>query len=101
METIERIGRDVLPEFVERDQARSLDRAEELSDVLDAALERRPDPEAADPDYAFHGAAPKAWSDGREVSGMKDALDNIYAVVRGEQREIRPDDVPEIERARG
>jgi alkanesulfonate monooxygenase SsuD/methylene tetrahydromethanopterin reductase-like flavin-dependent oxidoreductase (luciferase family) len=100
MESLERIGRDVLPQFAERDQARMLTRADRLSEIVEAAQERRPDPEVADPSYAFSGAAPKAWQDGREVSGMKDALDNIYAVVRGEQREIRPEDVPEIETTR-
>jgi alkanesulfonate monooxygenase SsuD/methylene tetrahydromethanopterin reductase-like flavin-dependent oxidoreductase (luciferase family) len=72
MESLELFGRDVLPEFVERDERAQREKAERLAPVIDAAMARKPrsdHPPLADPAYAFP-AVPPAGAD----RGARDGL---------------------------
>ena len=53
METLELFGREVMPEFVERDERRQREKAERLAPVIDAVMARKPagDHPPLDPDY--------------------------------------------------
>lgn len=62
MESIEIFGREVLPEFVERDAEARARKAERLRPHIDAALARRPSPpEPTMPDHEIV-ALPKQWA---------------------------------------
>lgn len=57
METIEHFGRDIIPEFHERDEQLQRDKAARLEPALEKALARRVDDAPPyDPDYSFGGA---------------------------------------------
>jgi alkanesulfonate monooxygenase SsuD/methylene tetrahydromethanopterin reductase-like flavin-dependent oxidoreductase (luciferase family) len=56
MESLELFGREVLPEFIARDEAAQLEKARRLAPVLEAALARKPasdHPPLTDAGYAF------------------------------------------------
>jgi hypothetical protein len=63
MESIEIFGREVLPEFAERDEAQVAAKAERLAPAIDAAMARKA--QAYEPkdigDYSFP-ALPKQWA---------------------------------------
>jgi alkanesulfonate monooxygenase SsuD/methylene tetrahydromethanopterin reductase-like flavin-dependent oxidoreductase (luciferase family) len=63
-ESLELFGREVLPEFAERDETRTREKAERLAPVIDAAMARKPagDHPPLDPDYAIV-AIPRADAD--------------------------------------
>jgi alkanesulfonate monooxygenase SsuD/methylene tetrahydromethanopterin reductase-like flavin-dependent oxidoreductase (luciferase family) len=63
MESIEIFGREVLPEFVERDEAQVKAKQQRLAPAIDKAMERRAEVyRYRDPgDYEFH-ALPKQWA---------------------------------------
>ena len=57
MESIELMGKEVLPEFIERDEKARADKAKRLAPVLEKAEARRPKSKAPlfDETYAFGG----------------------------------------------
>jgi alkanesulfonate monooxygenase SsuD/methylene tetrahydromethanopterin reductase-like flavin-dependent oxidoreductase (luciferase family) len=63
MESIELFGREVLPEFLERDPAATATKAERMSPIVEAAMARKIDPRRAIGDYSF-GALPQQWAQG-------------------------------------
>ena len=65
MESLELFGREVLPEFLERDEAASAEKAARLAPVVEAVLARKPaedHPPLPTPDYAFP-AIPRSIAD--------------------------------------
>ncbi|HEY7134592.1 MAG TPA: LLM class flavin-dependent oxidoreductase [Acidimicrobiia bacterium] len=65
MESLELFGREVLPEFAERDEAHQREKAKRLEPVIEAAMARKPvgdHPPLPSPDYAFP-AIPRAIAD--------------------------------------
>jgi alkanesulfonate monooxygenase SsuD/methylene tetrahydromethanopterin reductase-like flavin-dependent oxidoreductase (luciferase family) len=65
MESLELFGRDVLPEFMERDEAQQKAKTNRLEPVLEQAMARKPagdHPPLPTPDYAFP-AIPRAIAD--------------------------------------
>jgi alkanesulfonate monooxygenase SsuD/methylene tetrahydromethanopterin reductase-like flavin-dependent oxidoreductase (luciferase family) len=78
IESIEIFGREVLPEFVERDEKASALKAERLAPVVEAALARRA---AADEqidlgDYEFP-AIPRQWADATGSEELAHQLDRF------------------------
>ncbi|MGH6953490.1 MAG: hypothetical protein ACREGL_04865, partial [Alphaproteobacteria bacterium] len=60
MESLELFGREVLPEFQEREARRAREKAERLAPVLDEVLARKPasdHPPLVDPDYEIPAIA--------------------------------------------
>jgi hypothetical protein len=56
MESLELFGREVLPEFAERDEAASAEKAKRLEPVIEAVMARKPaedHPPLPEPDYSF------------------------------------------------
>jgi len=65
MESLELFGREVLPEFKDRDDKAQRDKAKRLAPVVDAVMARKPDddhPPLPTPDYSFP-AIPRAIAD--------------------------------------
>jgi alkanesulfonate monooxygenase SsuD/methylene tetrahydromethanopterin reductase-like flavin-dependent oxidoreductase (luciferase family) len=65
MESLELFGREVLPEFAERDDAQQAEKAKRLEPVIEAAMARKPasdHPPLPSSDYAFP-AIPRAIAD--------------------------------------
>jgi alkanesulfonate monooxygenase SsuD/methylene tetrahydromethanopterin reductase-like flavin-dependent oxidoreductase (luciferase family) len=81
MESIELIGKEVLPDFHRRHELDAPQREERKAQMREAAMARKPDEQRQAPaDYSF----------GVMDTGMKRALDELYAVVAGEAHESRP-----------
>jgi alkanesulfonate monooxygenase SsuD/methylene tetrahydromethanopterin reductase-like flavin-dependent oxidoreductase (luciferase family) len=81
METIERVGTEILPELHERHEAGEAERQERNERLVEKAMARKPQEDRTAPaDYTF----------GVADTGMKRALDEIAAVVAGERQESRP-----------
>jgi alkanesulfonate monooxygenase SsuD/methylene tetrahydromethanopterin reductase-like flavin-dependent oxidoreductase (luciferase family) len=79
MESIEVFGREVLPEFAERDDAAVSAKAERLAPAIAAALARKADtaPEPRDlGDYEFP-AIPRQWADQSGSAEMRTWLDRF------------------------
>jgi hypothetical protein len=78
MESLELFGREVLPEFAERDPGLSAAKAERLAPVVEAALARKAD--TAEPrelgDYTFP-AIPRQWADASGSAEMREWLDKF------------------------
>jgi hypothetical protein len=57
MESIELMGKEVLPEFIERDEKAVAEKAKRLAPVVEKIESRRPEPTAAkfDEKYSFGG----------------------------------------------
>lgn len=60
LESLEMMGRDVLPEFIERDAAHVAAKEARMQPIIDAAMKRRREVPPVDPDYRI-GAIPIAW----------------------------------------
>jgi alkanesulfonate monooxygenase SsuD/methylene tetrahydromethanopterin reductase-like flavin-dependent oxidoreductase (luciferase family) len=60
MESFARFGREVLPEFVERDEVAVAMKAKRLEPVIERAMARRPADPVVDPEYVFSGV-PTSW----------------------------------------
>ena len=63
MESLELFGREVLPEFVERDEAATKAKAERLAPVVEAAMARKTDDVPRMPDDYVMQALPKQMVD--------------------------------------
>ncbi len=82
MESIERFGTEILPEFAERDDAAQARKAKDYEPIIEAALLRRAEALAADPppalpeDYVIT-AIPKRMVDEAESEVGQQFLDTI------------------------
>jgi alkanesulfonate monooxygenase SsuD/methylene tetrahydromethanopterin reductase-like flavin-dependent oxidoreductase (luciferase family) len=79
MEALELFGREVLPEFAERDEKLQRDKAQRLAPAIDAALARKPahdHPPLPTPDYAFP-AMPRAMADRAGNDDFQKMLDDF------------------------
>ena len=78
MESLELFGREVLPEFQEREEAREAERARRLEPVIETALARRVDsaPPLPVEDYAF-AAMPRAVADKTGSTEIKEMLEKL------------------------
>ncbi|MGV0739712.1 LLM class flavin-dependent oxidoreductase [Mycobacterium syngnathidarum] len=74
MESLDMFGRQVLPEFIERDEKLTAQREKELAPLVDAALRRyKPMEIEYDEDYQF-GGIPKAFTGTYEASEIADVI---------------------------
>jgi alkanesulfonate monooxygenase SsuD/methylene tetrahydromethanopterin reductase-like flavin-dependent oxidoreductase (luciferase family) len=79
MESLELFGREVLPEFLERDEQASRDKEQRLRSVLEAVLARKPvddHPPLAPSDYEFP-AIPRSIADRDNADGFHAWLDEF------------------------
>jgi len=77
-ESLELFGREVLPEFLERDEAASVKKARRMEPVIEAAMARKPasdHPPLPDPDYDFP-AIPRSMADREGADGFHAWLDD-------------------------
>jgi alkanesulfonate monooxygenase SsuD/methylene tetrahydromethanopterin reductase-like flavin-dependent oxidoreductase (luciferase family) len=82
MESLERLGKDVLPEFAERDIDAQAAKAERMHPIIEAAMRRRvDDAPPLDEDYKF-GGLPRAWDTGEVASATFDAFKHAQEVRR-------------------
>jgi hypothetical protein len=61
MESLYLMGKEVLPEFIERDQAAERAKQKKMEPIIEAAMARRPADPVVDPDYEFE-AVPVKWN---------------------------------------
>ena len=81
MESLELFGREVLPEFQEREAKRARQKAERLAPVLDAVMARKPaddHPPLVDPDYKIP-AIPRSTADRDGSDKFHRYLDDLAA----------------------
>ena len=76
MESLELFGREVLPEFAERDPALSAAKAERLAPIVEAALARKPAASRDLGDYSFP-AIPRQWADVSGSAEMREWLEKF------------------------
>jgi hypothetical protein len=79
MEALELFGREVLPEFAERDEKLQRDKAQRLAPVIDTVLARKPaedHPPLPTDDYAFP-AMPRAMADRAGNDDFQKMLDDF------------------------
>jgi alkanesulfonate monooxygenase SsuD/methylene tetrahydromethanopterin reductase-like flavin-dependent oxidoreductase (luciferase family) len=79
MESLELFGKEVLPEFMEREPKRSRDKEQRLAPIIDAVMARKPasdHPPLPAPDYSFP-AIPRAMADRFGADEFHDMLDQI------------------------
>jgi alkanesulfonate monooxygenase SsuD/methylene tetrahydromethanopterin reductase-like flavin-dependent oxidoreductase (luciferase family) len=79
MEALELFGRDVLPEFAERDDKLQRDKDQRLAPVIDAVMARKPDtdhPPLPTADYTFP-AMPRAMADRAGNDDFQKMLDDF------------------------
>src|SRR5437870_6815694 len=79
MESLELFGRDVLPEFLERDEKAEKDKAQRLAPVVDQVMARKPaedHPPLPTDDYAFP-AMPRAMADRAGNDDFQKMLDDF------------------------
>jgi alkanesulfonate monooxygenase SsuD/methylene tetrahydromethanopterin reductase-like flavin-dependent oxidoreductase (luciferase family) len=93
MESLELFGREVLPEFKERDEKQQRDKAQRLAPVIDEVMARKPaddHPPLPSDDYTFP-AIPRALADrfgGDDFHKMLDTLAEQTAVGGGQLDEL-------------
>ena len=79
MESLELFGKEVLPEFAEREPKRSSDKERRLAPIIDAVMARKPasdHPPLPSPDYSFP-AIPRAMADRFGADEFHEMLDHI------------------------
>jgi hypothetical protein len=79
MESLELFGREVLPEFKEREEQRAREKAERLGPVVEAVLARKPaadHPPLVDPEYAIP-ALPRSTADREGSEKFHRYLDDL------------------------
>jgi alkanesulfonate monooxygenase SsuD/methylene tetrahydromethanopterin reductase-like flavin-dependent oxidoreductase (luciferase family) len=79
MESLELFGKEVLPEFAEREPKRASDKERRLAPVIDAVMARKPasdHPPLPSPDYSFP-AIPRAMADRFGADEFHEMLDHI------------------------
>jgi len=77
MESIERFGKEVLPEFAERDEAAVAAKARRLEPVVEQALARRPEPPTAMPDDYIIRAIPKQMVEAAQSEPARQWLEEL------------------------
>jgi alkanesulfonate monooxygenase SsuD/methylene tetrahydromethanopterin reductase-like flavin-dependent oxidoreductase (luciferase family) len=77
MESIELFGREVLPEFAERDEAFCQAKAERLAPVIEAAMARKGDPPSPMPDDYVMKAIPKRMVDEAQFEAGQQWMDQL------------------------
>jgi alkanesulfonate monooxygenase SsuD/methylene tetrahydromethanopterin reductase-like flavin-dependent oxidoreductase (luciferase family) len=88
MESIEKFGREVLPEFLERDEQAAAEKARRLEPLIEEAMRRRPaDEPPFDENYQF-GGVPVSHSTGYVADEAVRSADEITA-ARERDRERR------------
>jgi hypothetical protein len=78
-ESLELFGREVLPAFKERDEARVSAKAARLAPALETALARKAEqapPPALPADYAF-GAMPRRWAEETGSAELREWLEHF------------------------
>lgn len=80
MESLELFGKEVLPEFMERDELAAADKARRVEPIIEKAMARKGDdaPPLPTPDYAFP-AMPRAVADKTESNELKEMLEQLAA----------------------
>ena len=79
MEALELFGREVLPEFKDRDEKQTADKRKRLAPVIDAVMARKPaadHPPLPSADYAFP-AIPRATADRNGSDQFHQMLDQF------------------------
>ncbi len=76
MESLARFGRDVMPEFLERDELAAAKKAKRLEPIIEAAMARRPPDPVVDPEYEFGGIA-TAWESQAPVQEIVEAMSQV------------------------
>ncbi len=76
MESIEMFGREVLPEFLDRDEVATRDKAARLEPVIAAALARKQDEPRDLGDYSFP-AIPRQWAAAANSDEMRAWLERF------------------------
>jgi alkanesulfonate monooxygenase SsuD/methylene tetrahydromethanopterin reductase-like flavin-dependent oxidoreductase (luciferase family) len=79
MESLDLFGKEVLPEFAEREPTRSSDKERRLAPIIDAVMARKPasdHPPLPSPDYSFP-AIPRAMADRFGADEFHEMLDQI------------------------
>jgi alkanesulfonate monooxygenase SsuD/methylene tetrahydromethanopterin reductase-like flavin-dependent oxidoreductase (luciferase family) len=79
MESLELFGKEVLPEFAEREPKRERDKDKRLAPIIDAVMARKPasdHPPLPSPDYSFP-AIPRAMADRFGADEFHEMLDQI------------------------
>jgi alkanesulfonate monooxygenase SsuD/methylene tetrahydromethanopterin reductase-like flavin-dependent oxidoreductase (luciferase family) len=97
MESLELFGREVLPEFKERDDAQQRAKQERLAPVIDTVLARKPaadHPPLPAPDYAYP-AIPRALADRFDNDDFHRLLDQL-----AEQSAVGPSQLDDLLRGR-
>jgi hypothetical protein len=85
MESLELFGREVLPEFAEREPQRERDKAQRLAPIIDAVMARKPasdHPPLPAPDYSFP-AIPRAMADRAGSDDFQKMLDDVAQKAAG------------------
>ncbi|MBV9662229.1 MAG: LLM class flavin-dependent oxidoreductase [Acidimicrobiales bacterium] len=82
MESLELVGKHVIPEFHERDEQRAEEKAKRLEPAIEAMESRRPhDEPPLDPAYTF-GGVPVSWDQRSQATEVLDAMTQA-AKLRG------------------
>jgi hypothetical protein len=76
-ESLELFGREVLPEFAERDEAQVKAKAERLAPVVEAAMARKVDSAPPLPDGYSFPAMPRRMADASQSEEMKQWLERF------------------------
>jgi alkanesulfonate monooxygenase SsuD/methylene tetrahydromethanopterin reductase-like flavin-dependent oxidoreductase (luciferase family) len=79
MESLELFGKEVLPEFAEREPKRASDKERRLAPIVEAVMARKPasdHPPLPSPDYSFP-AIPRAMADRSGADEFHEMLDHI------------------------
>ena len=77
MESIELFGREVLPEFAERDEARAAAKAEKWAPIVEAAMARRVDTAPPMPENYVMKAIPKQMVDASKSAEAQKWIDDL------------------------
>jgi alkanesulfonate monooxygenase SsuD/methylene tetrahydromethanopterin reductase-like flavin-dependent oxidoreductase (luciferase family) len=94
METIELFGRDVLPEFAERDATSSELKARRWAPIVEAAMARKPRVERDVSDYEFP-ALPRQWAETTKSAELAEWLDR-FADDRAAGRNAEATDITKL-----
>lgn len=79
MESLEILGRDILPEFMERDEQQSREKQQRLEPIIERVMARKPEedhPPLPSADYEFP-AIPRAMADRMAVDGFHQMLEDV------------------------
>ncbi len=79
MESLELLGAEILPEFLERDETAQVEKAKRLEPVIDAVMARKPEddhPPLPSDDYRFP-AIPRAMADRMSADEFHAMLDHV------------------------